>query len=193
MYWSYLIHVDYNKIASTKWYNTLEFPYFQCFSREHKWLVAQNEIWSFRDPSRSQEELLQVLLPAALDVSLHFLTWLLCRQSQLWVQVRTVVSIYSAFVLLSASTDPVQTNTCGQMNKDVKTKSTAQEVISIIQVKQENDSAQIPLHCIFFYNKIYNHIFWIDIISFPSSLTICSSAVMGGLQLFSGALLECKT
>lgn len=107
---------------------TLEFEYFQCVSREHKWLVVQYEIWSSRDAARWQEELLQVTLPATLDVSLHSLTWLLCRQSQLWVQVWTVVSIYSALVLLSSSTDPVQTNTCGQRNKDVKTKSTTQEV-----------------------------------------------------------------
>lgn len=104
----------------------------------------------FRDASRSQEELLQVLLPATWNVSFHSLTWLLCRQSQLWVQVWTVVSIYSAFVLLSASTDPVQTNTCGQRNKDVKTKSTTQEVSAITQLKQTRDGVQIPLYCIFF-------------------------------------------
>lgn len=153
MDWPYLIHVDYNKTASTKWYNKLEFQYFQCFSRVHEWLVVQYEIWSFRDASRSQEELLQMLLPATLDVSLHSLTWLLCRQGQLWVQVWTVVSIYSAFVLLSASTDPVQTNTCGQRNKDVKTKSTTQEVSAITQVKQARHGVQIPLYCIFFNPK----------------------------------------
>lgn len=53
---------------------------------------------------------------SSVGVSVHALTWLLCRQSQLWVQVRAVVSIYSAFVLLSSSTDPVQTDTCGQNN-----------------------------------------------------------------------------
>lgn len=42
------------------------------------------------------------------------LTWLLRGQGQLWVQVRTVVCIYPAFILLSATTDPVQTNAFGK-------------------------------------------------------------------------------
>lgn len=41
-----------------------------------------------------------------------FLTWLLGGQSQLWIQVRAVVCIYPAFVLLSSTANPVQTNTC---------------------------------------------------------------------------------
>lgn len=45
------------------------------------------------------------------------LTWLLGRQSQLWVQVWTVVRIYPAFILLSSTTNPVQTYTWKQWQK----------------------------------------------------------------------------
>lgn len=46
------------------------------------------------------------------------LTWLLGRQSQLWVQVWTVVRIYPAFVLLSSTANPVQTDTCKRRQRD---------------------------------------------------------------------------
>lgn len=45
------------------------------------------------------------------------LTWLLGRQSQLRVQVWTVVRIYPTFILLSPTTNPVQTDTCKKWQK----------------------------------------------------------------------------
>lgn len=61
--------------------------------------------------------LLCVLLPVRFGVSVCALTRLLGRQSQLWVQVWTVVRIYPAFILLSPTANPVQTNTCKQWHK----------------------------------------------------------------------------
>ena len=126
LHWLYLILVDYNKTASTQWYIRLEFQDFQFISREDADLFVINTVGqsahlvylsSSREAAGSQGGLLQVLLAATLDVSVCALTWLLCRQSQLWIQVWTVVGVYSAFVFLSAATNPVQTNTCEQKNK----------------------------------------------------------------------------
>lgn len=63
--------------------------------------------------------LICVLLPVSLGASVRALTWLLGRQSQLWVQVGTVVRIYPAFILLSSATNPVQTYTWKQWQKKV--------------------------------------------------------------------------
>lgn len=124
-----------------------------------------------------QGTLLQAPLAVTVDVSVHALTWLLCRQSQLRIQVWTVVGVYSAFVLLSAATNPVQTNAWEQKKKKHENDTGS-------EYNHETKQALTGVHtALFLYECLRSHIYgryYISVFSLAGIgrlLFICGTAI----------------